>query len=471
MPNLRILADNASDRAILTASSQASSVMAPANLASDSKSTVWRSAAGTTARLSAAWAAAETIGCVALPFCNLSPTATMRVRLTNEASTPNFGRGSETFDDASGWSGGAISVPAGSPKYRGIVPYTAVSKATSSLNESRALSVGGVPAGATYTLTIALRAGTASAVGIGIYDGLASGTFWGDAASSTAQILEGPGSIAQESGGLWDVYGLSASADTLLKVTRTFTATASMVILIYPGTSQSNSPTANVLATRLMVESGFTNTSYYPAGTTNTVRPLGYIDSWQSYAYDSGAVLCCPAGAVLPRGFTAAQAANAYAFGGGAFARLWLPPTPAVGLAVDIADPNNLQGYIEASRLVAGNYWSPRVNPDWGSASETPLDFSKNFRKESGDLVSNRSARSRKMNFTLSTMQASDRTALASVIRANGITYPFLVSLFPDDTDPALERDHMIWGNLTALSAMTITCWNGFTKALEFEEK
>lgn len=76
--NIRILYANAADSATLSASTTAGS-LGVANLLTDVKSEVWRSTA-TTATLTATWAAAQICSVVALPFCNLTSTATLRVR-------------------------------------------------------------------------------------------------------------------------------------------------------------------------------------------------------------------------------------------------------------------------------------------------------------------------------------------------------------------------------------------------------
>ena len=78
MGNLRIIYDNAADRAALAASSQ-SGALGPANLQRERKSAVLRSV-GTALTIVATWPMPEIIGCVALPFCNLTPMATIRVR-------------------------------------------------------------------------------------------------------------------------------------------------------------------------------------------------------------------------------------------------------------------------------------------------------------------------------------------------------------------------------------------------------
>ncbi|WP_308921752.1 hypothetical protein [Janthinobacterium sp. J1-1] len=78
MPNLRIIHDNAADRAGLAASSQAGT-LGPANLQLDRKSAVLR-AVGTTQTITATWPTQECVACVALILTNVTSSARMRVR-------------------------------------------------------------------------------------------------------------------------------------------------------------------------------------------------------------------------------------------------------------------------------------------------------------------------------------------------------------------------------------------------------
>ena len=78
MSNLRLIHDNAADRATLMASSTAGSLVV-ANLLTDIKSQVHRSE-GASVTYTLSWAAFETIAGVALPACNLTADATIRVR-------------------------------------------------------------------------------------------------------------------------------------------------------------------------------------------------------------------------------------------------------------------------------------------------------------------------------------------------------------------------------------------------------
>jgi hypothetical protein len=76
--NTIVLNDNAALRATLTASTTRSGT-AISNLITTRKGDIWGSTAST-ATITATFAQNETIGMVALPFCNLTSTSTMRVR-------------------------------------------------------------------------------------------------------------------------------------------------------------------------------------------------------------------------------------------------------------------------------------------------------------------------------------------------------------------------------------------------------
>lgn len=85
MPNLRIVGDNCADRGELVASSQVSTTLGVNNLLTDVKNAVWRST-GTSATVTVTWSSNETMQMVALPWCNLTGTATIRARLYTNTS-------------------------------------------------------------------------------------------------------------------------------------------------------------------------------------------------------------------------------------------------------------------------------------------------------------------------------------------------------------------------------------------------
>lgn len=76
---MRIIYDNAIDRATLTPSSTAG-VLAASRMQNDEKAEVWRST-GTSATITATWPTAERIGGVGFAFANLSSSSTCRVRI------------------------------------------------------------------------------------------------------------------------------------------------------------------------------------------------------------------------------------------------------------------------------------------------------------------------------------------------------------------------------------------------------
>ncbi len=93
MPNLRIIYNNAIDRATIVASSTAGSLSA-SNIKNDKKSKIWRSASNT-ATLTITWSSSEIVSGIILPFCNLLATDTIRFSGYTETAdtTPVFDTG------------------------------------------------------------------------------------------------------------------------------------------------------------------------------------------------------------------------------------------------------------------------------------------------------------------------------------------------------------------------------------------
>lgn len=275
MPNLRIIYDNAADRAVLSASSQAGA-LGPANLQRDGKSSLLRSV-GTDLTITAVWPAPEIIGGVALPFCNLTPLALMRVRGYIEPSdaTPAFDSG--------------------------IVP-----------------------------------------------------------ACEYARL------------GMWDWGAIS----------------------------------------------------------------LGV---------------------------------NAFSYGGGTYARCWVPMRSIKKLVIDLADSGNPAACIEVTRLVTGAYWSPEQNASYG-AGITPVDTSSQYRSDAGGQKVARGAVYRKLSLSLDHMTPLDRAELWRIVHGSGLSRPLFVSLYPDNDDVELEQAHQVYGRLANLAAITTPSFQAYATNIEIEE-
>lgn len=87
MANLRIVYDNAAARTSSIVASSTAGTLTTANLMSDRKSEVWRSTS-TSATLTVTFTSSENVACVALPFCNLTSLATIRVRAYTNTGDP-----------------------------------------------------------------------------------------------------------------------------------------------------------------------------------------------------------------------------------------------------------------------------------------------------------------------------------------------------------------------------------------------
>lgn len=85
MPNLRILYNNVADECSSIAADSTSGSLVAANLLTDTKTEVHRSTS-TTVRYTLQWASLQTLNMAALPFCNLTSTATIRARLYTNTS-------------------------------------------------------------------------------------------------------------------------------------------------------------------------------------------------------------------------------------------------------------------------------------------------------------------------------------------------------------------------------------------------
>jgi hypothetical protein len=452
MSNLRIVSDNAVDRATLTASSTAG-VLAVTNLQTDTKSDVWR-ATGLAATISALWTSPESVQAVALPFCNLSPTATMRVRLTSEPSATNLFTYSEQFENA------AWQFPASRST---ITANTSATLAPNGLQTAELVTANGsgaayyyqgktLTAGQVYTISIFFKAGTyVGNLNITDYTEAGTASFHMTTKIATASgIASAP--VMQDMGNGWFRCSAKFSPTTGGTHNIGFGGIATATTFYLWGAQ---------------LEAGALS-SYYPTTSAAATRPLGYIDTWQSYAYDSGTVLACPAPALTLRGWTAAQAASAYAYGGGAYARMWLPAAvQAYGMTVDITDANNLQGYVEAARLVAGPYWSPTRNA--ADAPMTIVDTTEVYRTDAGDQGANAGYTYRRVPIDLSLVPPTDRATLASVLR-NSRAYPILVSVSSGSTDLSLERDNMVYGRRSSDSDVAIQYATAYSTTIEIEE-
>lgn len=199
-----------------------------------------------------------------------------------------------------------------------------------------------------------------------------------------------------------------------------------------------------------------------------TIRVRGYTDATgNTLLFDTGAQLACPAPAIKLRGWSAAQAASAYAYGGGACARVWFASAAVQRLVVDIADTVNLQGYLEAARLVVGATWSPsRTIAD---APWTLVDLGTHYRTDAGDLLTDAGTVHKKLPLNFGRLLPSDRAALVGMLRSSR-AHPVFVSVFPGVADLELERDYTIYGKRSQDAEIATQYAIAYSTTVELEE-
>ncbi len=160
---------------------------------------------------------------------------------------------------------------------------------------------------------------------------------------------------------------------------------------------------------------------------------------------DTGTNTACPGLGAAPWTWTATFNANAFAYGYLSKAVSWFANTAGVKRAViDLVDTTNAAGYIDCARLVAGPWWAPEWNAEYGVMTQV-VDNSANARNDAGDLITDRAPMNEEMTLKLPWLGEADRSQLVQMMRANGVWRPVFLSLFPADGGAA-EQDHMIFG-------------------------
>lgn len=160
---------------------------------------------------------------------------------------------------------------------------------------------------------------------------------------------------------------------------------------------------------------------------------------------------------------------NAYSYGGGTYARAWFAQTTLVRKLEVIVTDNNPAGYLELSRLVCGNAWSPVYNTNFG-LSIGYTDTSEQSRTEAGNLVTANGSVHKTLNFDLQWLTDTDRTKMLSILRGNGIRKSIFVSVFPDDTDITKEQQFQIYGKISNLTQITHPLYTIYSTSLDIQE-
>ena len=229
-------------------------------------------------------------------------------------------------------------------------------------------------------------------------------------------------------------------------------------------------PTQEAIACVALI---FTNMT---SGARMRVRGYERLDG-SAPAIDTGWMMPCPEAPLesypfgeLPLGWNAYQwgGTNTWARGGGADAVAWFAPTFVRQLVIEVHCPDLREGYIEISRLVTGNYWSPEYNAEYG-ASVQLQDTTEVYRTAAGTAKTAVGTTSDKLAINLAHLTPPDRARLMRILRECGPVRPLLFSLFPENPDPLLEQDHMIYGRVANLDAVSTPYYETYAAPLQIE--
>jgi hypothetical protein len=160
---------------------------------------------------------------------------------------------------------------------------------------------------------------------------------------------------------------------------------------------------------------------------------------------------------------------NAYSYGGGTYGVLWFTQDAYEKLVIDIVDNTNTLGYIEASRVICGSYWSPTYNAEYG-VQVGITDNSKQERTDAGDLRTDRGTIAKTLSFDVSFLTSQDRNKVYNILRGNGLFRPIYVSLTPEADDPTEEQVFQIYGKMSRQGSIKYQFINQFSSTIEIEE-
>jgi hypothetical protein len=183
---------------------------------------------------------------------------------------------------------------------------------------------------------------------------------------------------------------------------------------------------------------------------------------------DSGTVTAVPGFNLDPKLWPTARNANSFAFGGGVKAVQWFTSRPANirAVVIDLVDTANPAGYIDCSKLVVGDYWSPTYNIQNGMQLEL-VDNSETSRRDSGDLITDRSFVYDTLSFDFSLLTDADKNTLTRIFRNVGTHDNIFVSLFPEDPLLTTAHDSSIYGKRSSSSAVTYQLYSYYAHQMQ----
>jgi hypothetical protein len=192
-----------------------------------------------------------------------------------------------------------------------------------------------------------------------------------------------------------------------------------------------------------------------------------------SVVYDSGNVLAVPPASFGNFGWGSEPlGVNHYTYSGvGVYATHWVTAGHVTCRRVEVAitDSQNPAGYLEASRLVIGNHWSPEVTADVGVQLGFD-DRSSHSKTQSGDTRTTLRPRKKTLNFTLGALTDQEGAKVFGILNGIPLGKLLFVSLFPENTDAGKEQAYQMFGRRSKVAPVALVHFNGASHAFALEE-
>ena len=146
---------------------------------------------------------------------------------------------------------------------------------------------------------------------------------------------------------------------------------------------------------------------------------------------------------------------------------VWMPKTIASFARITLIDGDNPDGYIQASRLLLGDYWEPTFNFEPGYSSG-PITNSKQISLQNGAIYANRMAQQRDMSISFKNLMPEEEVTVFEFVSHVDLNQHILVSTYPLEGS-AIEQLHTVLGNVTNWSKVSHESLN--TRSFSFDVK
>lgn len=126
-------------------------------------------------------------------------------------------------------------------------------------------------------------------------------------------------------------------------------------------------------------------------------------------------------------------------------------------------------GPVKLSRIMMGQYWSPKYNANYG-ISIGYTDMTSVERLQGGDQYAVIGPRHKTLRFDLQYVDQADKDYLLDLAKLVGRSKPIFISVFPEDTDKTKEQMYSVIGRLVTPPNISHTMYSMYATSLEIEE-